>query len=192
MTREEFALFEKLSATTNTVIEYGSGGSTIFFLRNRKKVFSVDSNPDFHRLMMAIPFVSRAIGTRLNLDFVDVGPTDTWGTPLSTDRAAEWPSYVSQPWSRVEHAGARVDMVLVDGRFRVACCLYSVRKLLEEQWPDTLIVMHDFWDRPEYHVVLPFVQEQGRAGTLAAFHPKPDADLSALERLFEEYSSIPR
>jgi hypothetical protein len=142
--------------------------------------------------MTAIPFVTRNIGNTLTLDFVDMGPTDTWGTPLSKDRLSEWPNYVELPWKRVDAAGSPVHLVLIDGRFRVACCLYSLRKIVESRAGSPLIVMHDFWDRPEYHVVLPFLDEYKSAGTLAAFRPKSEVDLSAVERLLVEYSSVPR
>ena len=192
MTREEFRLFVELAHHANTIIEYGSGGSTIWSLRNGKRIFSVDSNPDFHRFMTAIPLVREHIGDDLQLDFVDIGPTDTWGTPLSKERQSEWPKYVARPWSRVEASGFSVDMVLIDGRFRVACCLYSLRKAVEGNAGSPLIVMHDFWDRPEYHVVLPFLIEHKSAGTLASFRVKPDVDPKAVEEMLTQYTSVPR
>ena len=191
MTREEFGLLAEMANDAWTIIEYGSGGSTVYFLRRNKRVFSVDSNPGFHQLMMSIPFVSSRIGNGLNLDFVDMGPTDTWGTPLSTEKSAEWPRYVSQPWSRVG-SGDRVDLVLVDGRFRVACCLYSVQQLVERGWTETPILFHDFWDRKEYHVVLPFLHELKSSGTLAAFKPKAGLDAAELARVLAEYQRVPR
>lgn len=191
MTREEFALLAELAEPAKTIIEYGSGGSTVFFLRKGKRIFSVDSNPFFHELMMSIPFISAHVGNGLNLDFVDVGPTDTWGTPVSADREDEWPRYVAQPWSRVD-GSAPVDMVLVDGRFRVACALYSVRKIQQLGWRDTTVLIHDFWDRKEYHVVLPFLQELKSSGTLGAFKVREGFDPGELDRLLEEYTAVPR
>ena len=191
MSPDEFRLFARLTKDARAVIEYGSGGSTVYFLREKKRIHSVDSNPEFHRMMLGIPFVSSRIGNGLTLDFVDVGPTDMFGTPLSNERSSEWTRYVSQPWTRVQ-PGERVDLVLVDGRFRVACCLYSVRKILELGWSSTVILIHDFSKRKEYHVILPFLQELDSAMTLSAFRVRESPDLAELDRLLEEYTLVPR
>ena len=191
MTREEFALLVDVANDAKTIIEYGSGGSTIYFLRKGKRVISVDSNPGFHELMMSIPFVSRHVGDTLNLDYVDIGPTDTWGTPLSRERQSEWPRYVAQPWTRVD-GSTPVDMVLVDGRFRVACALYSVQRIRELGWTATRVLIHDFWDRPEYHVVLPFLKDVKSSGTLGVFEVRDELDSVELNRLLEEYRLVPR
>ncbi len=192
MTHEEFGLLAAVAEPAKVIVEYGSGGSTVFFLRKAKTVISVDSNPEFHRFMMSIPYVSTRVGNGLNLDFVDIGPTDTWGTPLTTDRSSEWPRYVEQVWTRIDPNVDRVDLVLIDGRFRVACCLYSIQKLIEYGWSATLLLIHDFRDRKEYHVVLPFLTEVRSAGTLGVFRIRDDVDLSALRRLLEEYEQVPR
>jgi protein O-GlcNAc transferase len=191
MTREEFVLLADATADAKTIIEYGSGGSTVWFLRQGKRIFSVDSNPGFHELMMSIPFVSRHVGRNLNLDFVDIGPTDTWGTPLSKDRQFEWPRYVAQPWTRVD-GSVPVDIVLVDGRFRVACALHSVQRIRELGWTSARVLIHDFWDRPEYHVVLPFLKEEKARGTLGVFSVREDVDPVELDRLIREYQAVPR
>lgn len=45
-----------------------------------------------------------------------------------------------------------IDLVLIDGRFRVACCLkcYDIIK------DNCLIAFDDFLDRPHYHIVLEY------------------------------------
>jgi predicted O-methyltransferase YrrM len=45
-----------------------------------------------------------------------------------------------------------IDLVFIDGRFRVACCLkcYNVIK------DDCLIIFDDFLNRPYYHIVLDY------------------------------------
>ena len=192
MTREEYQLFAELAEPARSIIEYGSGGSTIYSLVRGKRVFSVDSNPDFHRFMLSIPVVSEKLGKDISLDYIDLGPTDTWGSPRTRDKVGDWPRYMAQPWTRINSMEPPVDLILVDGRFRVACFLYSLRRLHELGWPLTLLLIHDFWDRPEYQVILPFVEEHKRAGTLGAFRMKEDVDMGEVSRLISEYSLIPR
>ena len=43
-------------------------------------------------------------------------------------------------------------MILIDGRFRVACCL----KCFEGMSPNCTIAFDDFLNRPKYHVVLDY------------------------------------
>jgi hypothetical protein len=43
-----------------------------------------------------------------------------------------------------------IDLVMIDGRFRVACCLKCFNVINDE----CLIAFDDFLDRPEYHIVL--------------------------------------
>ncbi len=56
---------------------------------------------------------------------------------------------------RIECAEAsQVDVVLIDGRFPVACCLKCYDILSD----DSVILFDDFLNRPQYHVVLDFFE----------------------------------
>ena len=46
----------------------------------------------------------------------------------------------------------QIDTVMIDGRFRVACCL----KCFDIIGKDCLVIFDDFLDRPHYHVVLDY------------------------------------
>ena len=46
----------------------------------------------------------------------------------------------------------KIDFILIDGRFRVACCL----KLFDCIQENCMIAFDDFLNRPQYHVVLEF------------------------------------
>jgi len=48
---------------------------------------------------------------------------------------------------------------------------------------NTLIAVHDFWNRPAYHAVLPFLNEIDRCETLGVFRTKPDMDREAANAL---------
>jgi len=61
------------------------------------------------------------------------------------------------------------DAALVDGRFRVACAL----KLLPYLHSTSILFMHDFWLRREYHAVLDFYDVLGRARSLVVLRKKP-------------------
>ena len=77
------------------------------------------------------------------------------------------------------------DLVLIDGRFRVACALYT--------WfavdGAAIVLFDDFFDRPFYHVVLEYYNVLEKAGRLAVLQKKlvePPPDI------IEKYSTDPR
>lgn len=131
--------------------EYGSGESTIRASKciGLKRIYSVESDPDwFHQLSDCVKD-----DPRVSLIFVDLEcHPRTWGHPgpgLCPSRKALY----SDQWSRLSpDARAQIDLVLIDGRFRVACCL----KMYEHVTADCIILFDDFFNRPAYHVVLAY------------------------------------
>jgi hypothetical protein len=76
---------------------------------------------------------------------------------------------------------ARLDLVLIDGRFRVACALEAVLRCS----PDTTLVIHDFWNRPVYHGLLPYLDELERCATIGVFRIRRGFDRAAAATLLE-------
>ena len=72
-----------------------------------------------------------------------------------------------------ERVRGEVDLVLVDGRFRVACALAGLARLA----PGALVMVHDFWSRAAYRApLLRHYDLAGSAGTLALLSPRPAPD----------------
>jgi hypothetical protein len=184
MAETELACFERLLRCANRVLEYGCGGSTVFAASFRKcEVFSVESDANWLTEIEAEPIVRDAISTgRISLNYVNVGPTGEWGFPLDQECRHLWPRYSEVPWIR----RSDFDLIFVDGRFRVACVLHAV---LRAQ-PDALIVVHDFWDRPHYHVVLPFLEWKESSLTLGVFQKRRDIDKASVQALIDKYQYI--
>src|SRR5688572_22667382 len=63
---KEFLLFKKFCRNKKVVLEYGSGGSTIYLLTKNKIVYSVESNLEFYRYMNSIKMVSRSNSNNLS------------------------------------------------------------------------------------------------------------------------------
>ncbi|MHA4843648.1 hypothetical protein ACX0G7_05775 [Flavitalea antarctica] len=188
MEKREYFLFRKLCKNKKVFLEYGSGGSTIFLLKHKKTVFSVESNPYFFRYMCSISFVKEALNVNLLYKFIDLGPTNQWGKPLSADHSDNWPYYYEEIWQEIDPALHKIDVIFIDGRFRVCCCLYSILKAIEFNWTDIIFVIHDFWRRTRYHVVLDFLEEIESAESLVAFRIKRNIDVTNLGVLLSEYS----
>ena len=164
MTPEERALLHEWSAPCSHIVEFGCGGSTILFLEATSAVInSVDNNRDWVERISAEPRAAEAIGNgRLKFCLVNTGPVGS-GASRRTIRPGLSGGVILVP-SGTECGNPAVDLVFVDGRFRVACTLMA---LLQAQ-PPAVIAFHDFWTRLErYADVLRFLDVSGRAGSLA-------------------------
>lgn len=154
-------------AAADVIMEYGSGGSTVYAASLRgKRVFSVETDRDWTlRMQSRIDRDGVALATVVH---ADIGPTGKWGRP--TDPAA-WPrflSYVLGIWDApyMRHP----DVVLIDGRFRAACMLAALARI---QRP-IRILFDDYADRKPYHVVEEYARPVKLAGRMAVFDVVPE------------------
>ena len=190
MKRKEYLQFKELCKNKRVFLEYGSGGSTIYLLKSNKIVFSVESNPDFCQYMCSMKFIKKAQNLNLHYKFVNIGPTNKWGKPLSEENIENWPKYYEQIWQEIDPALHPVDVVFIDGRFRVCCCLYSILKAVEYNWSDTVFVIHDFWRRKKYDIVLDFLEEIKSTENLVSFRMKNNIDISQVKEVLEKYALV--
>jgi hypothetical protein len=164
MSRRETALYRHLVRDRSGIVEFGCGRSTLLALRHsRAKIYSVDSDRDWIDRLLKRHRVRRAVKSRrLCFHHSDLGPVAKWGWPLGPLTAEQTATYYSAIWSRVNTA--TIDLALVDGRFRIACVVEALRRC-----PTATIVVHDFWDRPHYHDILPALLCTDRVDTLGVF-----------------------
>jgi hypothetical protein len=186
---DEYSLFNKITDKKKVILEYGSGGSTIQFIKRRKKIYTVESNADFYRYMKSIGMVKKAIGKSAFLKLIDLGNTDTWGRPASLERTENWHQYYTEVWKDIIQNENKVDVILIDGRFRICCCAYSILQLYENNWKGTIFMIHDFWNREEYKVLLNFLDEIESQLRLGVFSVKADIDIEELKKTIQKYSS---
>lgn len=175
---KELAMLTALMSRSHHLLEFGAGGSTTLALKlGVSKVIAVESDTIWIERLRADEAAARAICEgRLQLLHADIGPISTLGAPATGDTQEKWPAYAARPWALVDREA--LDLVLIDGRFRAACALHSVLRVR----PQTIIAIHDFWNRSEYHSVLPFLDEIARCDRLGVFQPKINFDRGAAER----------
>ncbi|HET9513222.1 MAG TPA: hypothetical protein VFO95_04770 [Gemmatimonadales bacterium] len=172
------ALFKDHVARSRVYGEYGCGKSTIWVAHHAAcEILSVDASADWigtvARLTAAAPRPPR-------MTHVDLGEVGDWGRPLTYTRRQHFRDYVSAPWS---HPGRTPDVVLVDGRFRVASFLYS----LLHAPPGTRIFFDDYVVRPYYHVVEEYCPPAEFCGRQALFVVPADIDRTAVEHEYERF-----
>jgi len=181
MLPDEIACYTAHLCQSRKVVEYGSGGSTVLALSFGVQLLSIESDAAWmNEKVRPIDTVQQAERDgRATFVHVDIGPTREWGQPVDDRSKHTWPNYPVAPWRHWDTA----DLVLVDGRFRVACTLESILRAT----PETRIVIHDFWNRTEYHAVLPFLDWQQSVETLGVFRRRPEIDRRRVEDLLGDY-----
>jgi hypothetical protein len=185
MTAEEENCYEHLLSQSKSVVEYGIGGSTLMALNQRgvTKLVSVESDPCWVADVSQVSVVSSAISRGIaRIIHVDIGAVGDWGKPIDEEKIDQWFKYPAAPWVHIDHP----DLIFVDGRFRVACIIESAMKAQ----PHTLIAVHDFWNRPQYHVVLPFLEWHQSRGTLGVFRARPGLNREKAMVVLEEAQHI--
>ncbi|MFC5067252.1 hypothetical protein [Flaviflagellibacter deserti] len=176
---EEFTAFSRHYRQAKRVVEFGAGGSTYFGVTETSaKICAVESDPEWLGKMRSHAVIEAAeTSGSLRLIHVDIGPIGKWGRPRDDSQRSNWPLYAQAPWPTEPDP----DLIFVDGRFRLACLLTSVLK----SRPGTVIMAHDFWNRPTYHGALPFLRWQESVGTLGIFRRPRFVDRWRLRRALE-------
>lgn len=162
MSENERKIFRRLLLETKSYFEYGSGGSSVWAVAMGHDVFGVESDSRY------VASLREKLGKQYRVNCVDIGPVGPWGKPLTNKYEHLFHTYSEDILNYTEH----FELVLIDGRFRVASCLSVVERSIIINNFDTIIFFHDFCNRIQYHSVLEYVDEIGRIDTACIFRPK--------------------
>lgn len=168
-------------------LEYGCGLSTKLAndFSNIEKIVSVESDKEYWKNEIAsCASIKRAIKeNRIIPQFIDIGKTGKWGYPINEEKKYKWPTYSSIPYI----LDINYDLILVDGRFRIACVLEACLKTGSQ----TKIMIHDYYNRPYYSVIESFLEEIDRVDRMGLFSIKPDNNHRLMKILLDEYKYLP-
>jgi len=188
MTKEEKSLFDSCIGKSDCYLEFGMGGSTIRAIRkSNAKIYSVESSPDWVNYLQTYTVIRKVENKRLFLFPVDIGPITGCGYPESDNDKEALTSYSSQIFESIDPKA--IDLVLIDGRFRVACTLKVISECRNNK--NLNILIHDFWDRKPYHVVLKYLDTVEKVETMGLFRIKENIDLKLLAEDYEAYKANP-
>lgn len=179
-------MFYKYLNMKTVYFEFGSGGSTYqAALRpNIKKIYSVESDLEWSNKLKNI------LGTDNKITFIynemNTKPNN-WGYPGPNSSDIQKKNYSNQILFLSENERTKVDLILIDGRFRVACCL----KCFEVMNNDCVIAFDDFLNRSYYHEVLKFydIIEKTQDNRMVILKKKKDIN-SIPKELIEKYEKI--
>ena len=177
-TPAELALFEACLACCTHYFEWGTGTSTIIAAQCVKgSVTSVDSSEEW------ITSAKHSLEGNDTVEFihVDIGPVGAFGYPINDADTYLWPAYPAALRSQLP------DLVLIDGRFRIACALQSLCLPAGR-----IFAIHDYAGRPHYHAIAQFAREIARAERLSVFSIRADFDRDRAMALLDQTLYDPR
>lgn len=187
MTTAELAVLRSHIDAARHYLEFGAGESTVYAASSSgpESVDSVESSLEFlQENLLTKPSVRAALEAgRLRFHRVDLGETGMWGSPKDERRAHLWPNYSLAVFDQP----VEFDLVLVDGRFRVACALAS----LLSTPADARIMIHDFCNRPYYHTVLDYFDIEHSVDTLVVLRKKEGFDSERATAMLHTYQYLP-
>ncbi len=135
-------------------------------LPNIKTIHSVDST---------IEWINQAqkdnnVKEKVTFHYVDINADPhNWGQPKDESKIQAWPNYSSA----LQNLSYYPDMVFIDGRFRVACALKSIENIRD----DSYLIIHDYVNRPQYHIIEKYFQRKDEADTLCILKKKKNIDM---------------
>lgn len=177
--RGDYGLFVEAMSACTVYAEYGCGASTVWCANNTTvPIIAVDSSAEW--IARVRDRSERRDG--LNTVHVDLGELGDWGRPVGYDRRSAFSDYIGAPWTYEINP----DLILVDGRFRVACFLQSLVNAAE----GSTILFDDYTERRQYHVVEEFAERVAACGTMAKFVVPAKLDRDAIAQEIKAFTYV--
>ena len=150
LSENDMKMFYKYLDKSKVYFEYGSGGTTYqaSIRENIIKIYSVESDKtwlDKHKENIKsnkVTFFYNEMNTLSN----------TWGHPGPNSTSVQHINYSNHIGNISKEEQSSIDLILIDGRFRVACCL----KCFDIINPECFIAFDDFLNRKHYHIILDY------------------------------------
>ena len=166
------ALVRKHYEVADVILEYGSGGSTVMASEMPgKTIFSVESSRVWTKMMRGWFEEAKPISMPV-MQHVNIGPTGKWGSPKDGSGFQRYHLYPLSIWDSEEFK--HPDVILVDGRFRVACALTAMLRSTKK----TTLLFDDYEGRKGYHVIEDYLEKVETVDNMARF----EVDETALPR----------
>ena len=144
-------MFYRYLDNSKVYFEWGSGGSTYqaSLRENIKKIYSVESDIEWQTKLKSV------IKDHSKLEFIFAemhSEPKSLGYPGKNSNHLQWRNYSNKILELSKEEQEQIDFIMIDGRFRVACCLKCFDVISE----NCIIAFDDFLNRSKYHVVLDY------------------------------------
>lgn len=158
MTYGEIDLVKKYLNKDKTMLEWGSGTSTIYFSKFVKELISIEHDYIwYNHILNAIKWYKID-----NIKIFNIKPNKRVITIPSTKR--QLMDYINFP----KKLNKKFDIIYIDGRARQYCGKISLELLNK----DGIVFIHDFFTRKRYHILLEYYDEIDRIDDLIILRKK--------------------
>ena len=148
-------LFKRYLKNCNIYFEYGVGDSTIWVLKNTSsRIISVDTDKNWINKIN-----TSKNKNRIDINWINLGEVENWSF------------------------NQKADVILIDGRFRVASFLFSLINAKE----GSIIIFDDYINRCHYHVVEEILEIYNKCGRQAVFKVPKVFNKQLAEELLQKF-----
>jgi hypothetical protein len=160
----EIDFLRKKLGNSRCYLEFGAGYSTLIASDHPNiNVTSFETDINYCDFIEK-KLVEKGNSHKVEIVHIDIGPTREWGWPEINPEESRLPNYLWATISRIQSDNFNPDLILIDGRFRVATFLTC---LIE--FPGVQIVFDDYLDREFYHIVEEILKPRLVVGRIAFF-----------------------
>ena len=174
--------FSAALADARVYVEFGSGGSTVLASKTADRVVCVETDAEY---LHAVQVTVGDCPAEVDFLHADIGRTAEWGTPLvrlgTNQQRERWVRYPWTPWPPLD--GLAPDLVMIDGRFRVASAAIALLHL----GPDGRLLFDDYLDRPFYWALDAIADRVAEAGRLVEFRRRESVSEHDLRRVADAF-----
>ena len=182
MSVEKIQLLTDSFLRATNYLEYGIGGSTVLAAqKTMQTIIAIDSSEEWIGKVKT-DIEKSVFSGNIILLHANLGTTADWGYPSNELMVKNWPQYYASPWTSFRNFNLSPDLILIDGRFRTSCFLYSLLHCKA----GTRILWDDYLNRPEYHFVEKVLQPQGLIEDMAIFSTNEYIDKQLVTSLLFE------
>jgi hypothetical protein len=142
MPQNQIDLIQSYLKPTDTMLEYGAGGSTLYFSQYVEKYVSIEHD---------INWIDKIRENKMpdNVELHYCAPNNKIQLPTWEGNPEDFQNYISFIDTLTYK---NYDKVFIDGRVRVKCSV----KVLDYLNTDSLVFVHDFFERDRYHKILEY------------------------------------
>jgi hypothetical protein len=166
---------------------FGCGGSDFIACRDGKhltSITSIDSSQEWIDKVKSNDLIKQFVDQeKINFIYVDInGDEKSWGRPKDRSKVVNWSKYSSS----IRDSGKLYSLVLIDGRFRVACALNTLYAIDG----NSIVLFHDYNDRPHYHCIEEFYEILFSVDSMVVLRRKEVWDQDNVQKLLSKYQYV--
>ena len=136
-------IFIKKVNKSKFYFEYGSGASTLYIDKMKKKYISIETDYNFYK------FLLNKIYLKKSLKYFDIGVVGEFSYPIISKKKniIKYIESINKFLKKKNHP----DLILIDGRFRVACCLNILK--FKKSLRQITLILDDYKKRDQYKIL---------------------------------------